>query len=62
MNFRLEGRMLWPELPPLLCLFGMHRVAYASFHMDSGREQSDIFFLDKATVLAVIGFIILFLY
>ncbi len=56
----IEGTMTWPELPPLLCLIGMQRTAFASFRKDLGKEQSHGFFLDPVTVLAMIGFVVLF--
>ena len=36
----VEGTMALPEMPPLLCLVGMHRVAFASFDKHHGKEQS----------------------
>jgi len=57
-----EGQMNWPVVPPILCLLGMHRAAYASFKQDSRKEQSDVFFFDWANVFTMIGFIIMFLY
>lgn len=58
----LEGTMALPELPPLLCLVGMQRVAFASFSHDHGQEQSRGFFLDPVTVVAMACFVLSFIY
>lgn len=57
----LEGSMHFPELPPLLCLVGMHRVSMRSFRKDSGKEQAKSFFMDPATLVVMILFVVFFL-
>ena len=58
----VEGTMALPEMPPLLCLVGMHRVAFASFDKHHGKEQSRGFFLDPVTVIAMVCFMAFFIY
>jgi 4-hydroxybenzoate polyprenyltransferase len=58
----VEGTMTWPELPPLLCLVGMHRVAFASFGERQAREQALGFLADPVTILAIVGFVGFFIY
>lgn len=58
----VEGTMAWPELPPLLCLMGMHRTAFGSFRKDLAHEQAHGFFLDPVILLAMSAFIVLFIY
>ena len=58
----LDGTMTFPELPPLLCLVGMHRVAFASFSERHGQEQARSFLFDPVTVLAMVCFIAFFIY
>lgn len=58
----IEGTMVWPELPPLLCLLGMHRTAFTSFQKDHAHEQAKGFFFDPVTLVAMCAFIVLFIY
>lgn len=58
----VDGTMRFPELPPLLCLLGMHRTALASFRKDLHREQAHGFFFDPVTVATMLAFVVLFLY
>jgi 4-hydroxybenzoate polyprenyltransferase len=58
----VDGTMAFPELPPLLCLVGMQRVAFASFEKSHGKEQSRGFFFDPVTVLAMVCFAAFFIY
>lgn len=58
----VEGSMAFPELPPLFCLIGMHRVALKSFGVREAKEQSRGFFMDPLTVVAMAGFAFLFLW
>jgi|GEM_PF-1082363 4-hydroxybenzoate polyprenyltransferase len=58
----VEGTMAFPELPPLLCLVGMQRVASSSFTQSQGNEQAIGFFFDPVTLLAMIAFIAFFVY
>ena len=58
----IDGTMTLPELPPLLCLLGMHRTALASFRKDFDKEQAHGIFLDPVTLAAMLAFILLFLY
>lgn len=57
-----EGSMSFPEFPPLFCLVGMHRTAARSFGDRSAKEQSASFFGDWVTVLAMVLFVMAFLY
>lgn len=56
----VDGTMRFPELPPLLCLLGMHRVAFKSFQTDSHHEQSAGFFRDIPTLTAMVLFFLTF--
>lgn len=56
----VDGTMRFPELPPLLCLLGMHRVAFESFQIDSHLEQSVGFFRDIPTLAAMVLFFLTF--
>lgn len=57
----IDGTMAFPELPPLFCLLGMHRVVYRSMGHGADREQSDSFFKDWPTLLAMAAFVVFFL-
>jgi hypothetical protein len=58
----IEGSMTWPELPPLLCLVGMHRAAFAGGKDAHGKEQATGILGDPITLAAIAGFTILFIY
>lgn len=58
----VEGSMTFPEMPPLLCLVGMHRTAFACFQGRHQAEQASTFFLDPVTLLAMLGFVAFFVY
>ena len=53
------GSLTHPELPPLLCLVCMHRVAAKSVGTEAHREQSTSFFKDWVVLLAMAGFAVL---
>lgn len=57
----LEGTMRFPELPPLLCLVGLHRVASRSFSRDGDKEQALSFAADPVNLLCMAGFLGAFL-
>jgi len=58
----IEGTMQFPELPPLFCLVGMHRVAFTSFKKDIAKEQSRGFFFDPITLITIVLFTCSFVY
>jgi len=58
----MEGSMHMPELPPLFCLVGMHRVAFQSWAPGSAKEQSSTFFGDWVTLGAMVLFAVAFLW
>jgi hypothetical protein len=41
-----EGGLAFPEIPPLLCLVGLHRFAHRSFRGEAQVEQARAIFLD----------------
>jgi len=57
----IEGSMHFPELPPLFCIVGMHRVTYRSMDNSHKKEQSDVFFRDWVTLFTMVSFVIFFL-
>lgn len=57
----IEGSMRWPELPPLFCLIGMHRVAREAFRPSGMKEQAMTFFADPVTLLSMGAFALLFI-
>lgn len=57
----VEGTMAFPELPPLFCLIGMHRVAHRSMGGAGEREQSKAFFGDWPTLVAMGAFVVFFM-
>ncbi len=57
----VEGSMHWPELPPLFCLIGMHRVAREAFNPAGMKEQAMTFFADPPTLFSMGAFILLFI-
>ncbi|MBP1627706.1 MAG: UbiA prenyltransferase [Holophagaceae bacterium] len=58
----LDGSLRMPELPPLFCLVGMHRVAYQSWAPGSAKEQSSTFFGDWVTLGAMVLFAVVFIW
>ena len=56
-----EGRMNFPEMPPILCLLGMHRFAYHSSLPESQREQATAIFKDPVILGAIAAFALLLL-
>jgi len=55
----LSGTLAHPELPPLLCLISMHRVASHSGDPDVLREQSRSIFKDWVVIGCLIAFAVL---
>ncbi len=53
------GSLAHPELPPLLCLVCMHRVAARSVSPEAHREQATAILKDWVTILAMFGFVTL---
>ncbi|WP_005032192.1 UbiA family prenyltransferase [Holophaga foetida] len=58
----LDGSLRLPELPPLFCLVGMHRVAFQSWSPVKAREQSSAFFGDWVTLGAMALFALVFIW
>lgn len=56
-----EGTLRFPELPPLFCLVGLHRVAARSFSLEAGREQTLAFAADPVNLACMAGFLAAFL-
>lgn len=56
-----EGRMTLPEMPPILCLLGMHRFAYHSCLPENQREQAAAIFKDPVILGAIATFALLLL-
>lgn len=57
----LEGSMRFPELPPLFCLVGMHRVAQRAFGAEGQKEQALTFAADPVNLACMAGFLLAFL-
>lgn len=58
----LDGTMRLPELPPLFCLVGLHRVAERSFGDRVKREQALTFVTDPVNLACMAGFLVAFLW
>jgi len=56
-----DGRMTLPEMPPILCLLGMHRFAYHSCLPENQREQAAAIFNDPVILGAIAAFVLLLL-
>jgi 4-hydroxybenzoate polyprenyltransferase len=58
----VEGTMRLPELPPLFCLVGLHRVAERSFGLEGRKEQALTFAADPVNLACMAGFLLAFLW
>jgi hypothetical protein len=58
----VEGTMRFPELPPLFCLVGLHRVAERSFGLAGRKEQALTFAADPVNLACMAGFLLAFLW